>query len=141
MPESINSVTLVGRLGKDPELRHTGNGTPVCSFSIAVDHRKRGEETPTSWFDVTVWGAQGEACATYLHKGSMVGVNGYLQQRKWQDKDGNNRYAVEVVANNTQFLTPKGDGNGNGASRSADDLAGAPAGAGTAQPDTAHIPF
>jgi single-strand DNA-binding protein len=107
MPQNINSVVLVGNLTRDPELRHTPSGTAVTTLRIAVNDRvKRGEEWTDAayYFDVTVWGRTAENCAQYLAKGRPVGVQGKLTWREWDAQDGTKRQAVEVVADNIQFL-------------------------------------
>jgi len=119
---NINSVVITGNLTRDPELRSTGSGTPVCGMRVAVNsRRKQGDEwvDKPNYFDVTVWGAQGENCATYLSKGRPVAVQGRLDWREWQDKDGNKRQSIEIIADTVQFLgsrdgSGQGAGNGNG---------------------------
>ena len=111
---SINKVILIGNLGKDPELRYTGSGTAVANFSIATSERwKNGEsgnfEERTEWHNVVVWGKQGENCNQYLSKGRPVYIEGKLQTRSWQDKDGNKRYTTEVVAQTVKFLGSRSD--------------------------------
>jgi single-strand DNA-binding protein len=139
MPQNVNSVTLIGNLTRDPELRHTPSGTAVTTLRIAVNDRvKRGEEwiDAAYYFDVTVWGRQAENCAQYLAKGRPVGVSGKLTWREWDAQDGTKRQAVEVVADNIQFLGGRGDGEGEtgspqfvtqGAAQSKDDFAASPA--------------
>ena len=117
MAANINRVVLVGNLTRDPELRHTPSGMAVCSLRIAVNDRvKRGEEWQDAayYFDVTVWGRDAENCAQYLAKGRPVGVQGKLTWREWDAQDGTKRQAVEVTANNVQFLGGRGDGAGEG---------------------------
>jgi single-strand DNA-binding protein len=141
MAEDTNVVTLVGRLGQDPELRHANSGTPIATFSLAVNHRKRGNEEPVSWFDVTAFGAQAETIAEYLTKGRQVAVQGYLEQQRWE-KDGQKRSKVVVIANRIQFLASPGGGNGNGGGgRTADDLAGAGVTPTPVSSDDPEIPF
>ena len=118
---TINSVVLVGNLTKDPELRHTPAGMPVCSLRLAVNTRRKDSATgqwteKPNYFDVTVWGNQGENCAQYLAKGRRVGVQGRLEWREWEAQDGSKRQAVEVVADAVQFLDSRGDGEGGGGS-------------------------
>jgi single-strand DNA-binding protein len=115
---NINRVVLTGNLTRDPELRHTPSGTSVCSLRVACNTRRKdgsGEwvDKP-NYFDVTVWGAQGENCATYLSKGRPVAVDGRLEWREFTDKDGNKRQAVEIVADSVQFLGSREGGEGNG---------------------------
>ncbi len=117
MAANINSVVLVGNLTRDPELRHTPSGTAVTTLRIAVNDRvKRGEDWQDAayYFDVTVWGRTAENCAQYLAKGRPVGVQGKLTWREWDAQDGTKRQAVEVVADNVQFLGSRGDGEGGG---------------------------
>ena len=115
MAANINRVVLVGNLTRDPELRHTPAGTAVCSLRIAVNTRRKdgatGEWTEKpNYFDITVWGNQGESCAQYLAKGRPVAIDGRLEWREWEAQDGQKRQAVEVVADSVQFLGGKGDG-------------------------------
>jgi single-strand DNA-binding protein len=117
MPQNINSVVLVGNLTKDPELRHTPSGTAVTTLRVAVNDRvKRGEEWTDAayYFDVTVWGRTAENCAQYLAKGRPVGVQGKLTWREWDAQDGTKRQAVEIVADNIQFLGGRDGGGGGG---------------------------
>ena len=109
MAASINRVVLVGNLTADPELRHTPSGTAVCKLRLAVNTRRKdgatGEWTEKpNYFDVTVWGQQGENCATYLSKGRPVAVDGRLEWREWEAQDGSKRQAVEIIADSVQFL-------------------------------------
>ena len=117
MAANINRVVLVGNLTKDPELRHTGGGTPVCSLRIAVNGRKRDESgqwaDKPNYFSVSVFGNQAESCAQYLAKGRPVAIDGRLDWREWE-KDGVKREAVEIVADSVQFLGSRGDGEGGG---------------------------
>ena len=115
MANNINSVVLVGNLTRDPELRHTPSGTAVTTLRLAVNDRvKRGEDWQDAayYFDVTVWGRTAENCAQYLAKGRPVGVQGKLTWREWDAQDGTKRQAVEVVADNVQFLGGRGDADG-----------------------------
>jgi len=114
---NINRVVLVGNLTKDPELRHTPSGTAVCKLRLAVNTRQKDQATgewgdKPNYFDVTVWGNQGESCATYLSKGRPVGVDGRLDWREWEAQDGTKRQAVEIIAESVQFLGSRGDGEG-----------------------------
>lgn len=107
----INRVVLAGRLTRDPELRRTATGTAVTSFSIAIDNRgSRDAEKTTSFFNVVCWNQTAENVAKYVHKGSLVGVDGRLQQRTYE-KNNVRTSIVEVVAESVQFLEPKGEGN------------------------------
>jgi len=111
---NLNQVSLVGNLTRDPELREAG-GTSVCDLGLAVNERikRKGEwQEEASFFDITVWGNQADACAKYLHKGSPVAVGGSLRQERWE-KDGQNRSKVKVIARTVQFLGGKnGDSDG-----------------------------
>ena len=115
---SINRVVLVGNLTKDPELRHTPSGTAVCNLRLAVNTRRKDETgqwvDKPNYFDITVWGNQGERCAQYLSKGRPVAVDGRLEWREWETPEGNKRQAVDVVADSVQFLGSRGDGEGGG---------------------------
>lgn len=106
MAESLNTVALVGRLGRDPELRTTAGGTAVCNLSLAVDGR--GEDA-VSWIEVTLFGKSAEAAAEHLAKGRRIGVQGRLEQRRWQAQDGTNREKVGVVAERFMFLDNRGE--------------------------------
>jgi len=105
---SLNKVMLLGNLGKDPEVRYTASGTAVASFSIATSERfksKSGEwEDRTEWHNVTLWGRLAEIAGEYLAKGKTIFVEGRLQTRKWQDRDGKDRYTTEVVADKMQMI-------------------------------------
>ena len=101
----LNKIFVMGRLTHDPELRRTGSGTPVCSFSIACDRdfKSQSGEKETDFFDVVAWRATGEFVNKYFTKGRMVVVEGRLQIREWQDKEGNKRRSAEVIADNVYF--------------------------------------
>jgi single-strand DNA-binding protein len=119
MAANINRVVLVGNLTRDPELRHTPSGTAVCSLRLAVNTRRKdgatGEWTEKpNYFDITVWGKQGESCAQYLSKGRPVAVDGRLEWREWDAQDGTKRQAVEIIADSVQFLGGRTDGEGGG---------------------------
>jgi len=103
----INKVVIVGRLTRDAGLKFTGNGMPVCKFSIAVNRsRKNGDqwEDEANFFDVVLWGKKGEALNQYLVKGKAIGVEGELRQERWADQSGQNRSRIEIVANNIQLF-------------------------------------
>lgn len=112
----INNVVLVGRLTRDPEVRYTQSGLAVCSFSLAVErnYKNQSGEKETDFINCTAWRKAGELIGQYTSKGSLLGVQGALQVRKYQDKDGNNRTASEVIVENFQFLDSKGSGGGGG---------------------------
>ena len=108
----MNRVVLVGRLTRDPELRRTQNGTAVTSFTVAVDNRTKdvnGNKT-TSFIPCTIWNQQAENVVRFVHKGSLVGVEGRLNQRSYQNKDGKNVQVIEVICDSVQFLERKEDG-------------------------------
>lgn len=125
---SLNKVMLIGNLGKDPEVRYTASGTVVASFSIATSERIKGKsgewEEKTEWHNITLWGKLAEIAKEYLTKGKTVYIEGRLQTRKWQDRDGRDRYTTEIVGDRMQMLGPKGEGGGR--SRQDDSFAGAP---------------
>lgn len=105
----INRVVLVGRLTRDPELRRTGNGTAVTSFTLAIDNRLKdanGQYT-TSFIPCVVWNQQAENCVRFVKKGSLVGIEGRLNQRTYQNKEGNNVQVIEVMCDSVQYLDPK----------------------------------
>lgn len=113
MAASINKVTLIGNLGKDPELRYTPNGTPVTNFSIATsdnwtDKTSGEKKSKTEWHRIVVWRKLAEICAEYLSKGRQVYIEGKLQTRSWE-KDGVTRYTTEIVASDVQFLGKRPD--------------------------------
>jgi len=114
----LNRVTLVGRLTRDPELRHTGGGTAVCSMRLAVSSRAQDESgnwgDKSNFFDVTVFGRQAESVSNYLAKGRRVGVDGRLSWREWTAQDGSKRQNVEVIAQDVFFLDSRGEGGGGG---------------------------
>lgn len=105
---SLNHVVLIGRLARDPELRHTESGTAVANFTLAVDRRPRPDGTKEADFiRIVAWGKQGENCSNYLAKGRLVAVDGHLQVRSYQGQDGQSYTVAEVVAENVQFLSPR----------------------------------
>ena len=110
---SVNKVILVGNLGKDPELRHIGSGTAVCTFSLATTDRfknKQGEQQDkTEWHNIVAWSGLAEICGKYLTKGKQVYIEGRIQNRSYDDRDGNKRYITEIVANEMQMLSRSGE--------------------------------
>jgi single-strand DNA-binding protein len=111
----MNHVSLIGNLTRDPELRHTPGGSAVCNMRIAVNDRRKENNEWTDvpyYFDVTVWGNQGESCAQFLSKGKKVGISGKLTWREWNANDGTKRQSVEITAFQVDFLTPRGDSGG-----------------------------
>lgn len=127
---SFNKITVVGNLGRDPELRYTPQGNAVCNFSIATNEKKRdkaGEmQDVTTWFRVTLWGKQAENASKYLTKGSPVYIEGRLRVEEWTDRDGNNRYTLEVQGSDMQFLSggARSDEYSGGASSGEAEFAG-----------------
>lgn len=123
MASGVNKVLLIGRLGKDPEVRYTTTGGSVATFSIATNENwtdKNGQKQErTEWHRIVAWGKLGEICGQYLSKGREAFVEGRLQTREWTDKDGNKRYTTEIVASNVQFL----GGSGERASSPSSDFA------------------
>jgi single-strand DNA-binding protein len=159
---NINRVVITGNLTRDPELRSLQSGSSVCSLRIASNTRRKdasGEwgDKP-NYFNVTVWGAQGENCNRFLTKGRSVAIDGRLEWREWQDKEGNRRESIEIVADSVQFLSSPGEGGGynNGAGAGASsggftphsdvpadtsDFAPQPVGARNSAPADDDIPF
>ncbi len=122
MASDLNRVMLIGRLTKDPELRYTQNGTAIASFSVANNktYSTNGEKKEeVSFFNVVAWGKHGEMIVQYCKKGQRVAIEGRLQQRSWENQEGKKQYSIEIVADNTQFLSTKGEGGGAPASNSA----------------------
>lgn len=113
---SFNKIILVGNLGRDPELRYTPQGTPVCSFTMATNEKRkdRSGETQdvTTWFRVTFWGRQAETASQYLTKGRPVYVEGRLRLEEWTDRDGKQRYTLEIHATDMQFIGHRTDDSG-----------------------------
>jgi single-strand DNA-binding protein len=114
MTRGLNKVMIIGRLGREPEMRYTPNGRPVTAFSVAVnrswvagDGDKREE---TEWFNVVAWGNLAEICKQHLHKGQMVYIEGRLQSRGWEDQDGKKHYRTEIVANEMIMLSDRREG-------------------------------
>ena len=119
MAGSINSVVIVGNLTRDPELRATPSGTSVCSLRVAVNDRVKDPTTgewgdKPNYFDVDVFGGQGERSAQYLSKGRQVAVSGRLRWREWETQDGQKRQAVSIVADTVQFIGPRDGGGQSG---------------------------
>jgi single-strand DNA-binding protein len=114
---NVNRVVITGNLTRDPELRSLPSGTSVCKLRVAVNSRRKDQSgdwvDKPNYFDVTVWGAQGENCSTYLSKGRPVAVDGRLDWREWEAQDGTKRQSVEIIAESVQFLGSR-DGNAGG---------------------------
>jgi single-strand DNA-binding protein len=125
---NINRVVMTGNLTRDPELRSLPSGMSVCSLRIASNTRRKNNSTgewedKPNYFDVTVWGAQGENCAKYLAKGRPIALDGRLEWREWEDQQGNKRQSIDIIADSVQFLggrddAPQGGGNGFSSQRS-----------------------
>ena len=105
----LNVVAIIGRMVKDPELKTTNSGKSVCSFRIANDsgHKDASGQNQTNWLDVTAWGKTAEFVCKYFPKGALIAIDGRLQTRSYQDKNGQNRTAVEIVAQNVSFCGSK----------------------------------
>ncbi|HEX8653063.1 MAG TPA: single-stranded DNA-binding protein [Pyrinomonadaceae bacterium] len=105
---SFNKIIVVGHLGRDPELRYTPQGQPVCTFNVATSERRKnkaGEQDEiTTWFRVEVWGRQADSSAQYLAKGRLVYVEGRLRLEEWQDREGRQRYTLKVMATDVKFI-------------------------------------
>ncbi len=110
---SVNRVILVGRLGRDPETRYTSAGQAVCNFSLATDEsfkdRSGERQKRTEWHKIVLWGKQAEIAQQYLKKGMLVYIEGRIQSRQWDDRDGNKRTTVEIVGNLMRMLTSRAD--------------------------------
>ena len=144
MAKSINKVILVGRLGRDPELKYTGSGTPFCRFSMATDDvwndKVSGErQEKTEWHNIVAWDRLAEICNQYLTKGRLVYIEGSLQTREWDDQEGNKRKTTEIRARDMVMLGGgPSEGSGGGQRRAASAESGAPA-AGASAPSTSTI--
>lgn len=115
---SVNKAILIGRLGQDPELRYTPGGKAVCSFSLATSERWTGQDgqknESTTWHNIVSWGRQAEVMKEYLTKGQQVYIEGRIDNRSYEDKEGQKKYRSEVVVQNFQFLGSRGEGGGGG---------------------------
>lgn len=115
MSRSLNKVMIIGHLGRDPEMRYTPSGRPVTTFTVATSRSWNtvdGERhTETEWFNIVAWGNLAEICKQYLTKGQQVYIDGRLQTRKWDDKEGNRHYTTEVVAQEMMMLGDRKDNN------------------------------
>jgi single-strand DNA-binding protein len=122
---SVNKAILIGNLGKDPELRYTPSGQAVASFPLATTERFKDKDgnwqERTDWHNIVVWGRQGETVKEYLKKGRSTYVEGRIQTRSYDDRDGNKKWITEIVASRVQFLGGRGEGSGGGRSESAGD--------------------
>jgi single-strand DNA-binding protein len=142
---SVNRVILIGRVGKDPEVRYTASGTPVCRFSLATNERfkdKAGErQEHTEWHSIVAWGRLAEICGQYLAKAKLVYIEGAVRTRKWDDKDGKERKSFDIVANQMTMLSSS---SGDGTKTKAESAKPAPptgASQTTAQPSYEDNPF
>lgn len=147
MARGVNKVILIGNLGNDPEIRYTAGGAAVANISLATAESWKDKETGeqqerTEWHRVVFFGKLAEIVGEYLRKGSQVYVEGRLQTRKWQDKEGKDRYTTEIVASEMQMLGGRGGGTSTGKnSRGQEDSAPAPAGGGKPAASTAEGEF
>ena len=141
---SVNKVILVGNLGRAPEMRHTQQGRAVANFTIATNERWKDrdgqQQERTEWHRVVVWDSLAEICVEYLGKGRQVYIEGRLQTREWEDKEGNKRYTTEIVASTMQMLGRRGEGGDFASGGGGAPMDGPPAGPGTGTPDD-DIPF
>lgn len=118
MATGVNRVILVGRLGKDPEVRYTGSGAAVCSFSLATSKswkdKDGNKQDKTEWHRIVAWGKTAELCGQYLNKGSQAYIEGEIESRSYKDKQDVERYVTEIKAQTVQFLSPKNESRGGG---------------------------
>lgn len=117
MSRGVNKVILVGNLGQDPELRQTGSGTAVCNLRLGTNESYKGADGQmverTEWHNIVAWGKLGEICGEYLKKGSQVYIEGSLETRSYDDKDGNKKWATEIKAREMMMLSSKGEEGGS----------------------------
>ncbi len=141
---SFNKIILIGNLGRDPEMRYTPQGTPVCSFTMATNERRKDKsgETQdlTTWFKVTLWGKQAETASQYLTKGRPVYVEGRLRVEEWTDRDGKQRHTLEVHATDMQFIGSAEGADGGAQSRTRTQAAGASTSSKTQRAEEAPLP-
>ncbi len=116
MSRTINRVELLGRVGGDPDLKYSQNGTAVCQLRLATDRRRQNGETEADWHSIVCWGKQAEAVAEYVRKGNRLYVSGSLAQNSYETEDGQRRYRTEVHAQEVVFLDSNGNGGSNGSS-------------------------
>lgn len=145
---SFNKITIVGNLGKDPELRYTPQGNAVCNFSVATNEKRRDKggdfQDVTTWFRITLWGKQAENASKYLTKGSPIYVEGRLRVEEWSDKDGKMRYTLDVQATDMQFIgSNRGDDYSGSSNNYSDEPSNSPTGStsGFSGPSDDDIPF
>ena len=144
MAKSVNKVILIGRLGKDPELKYTASGTPFCRFSMATDDvwndKASGErQEKTEWHNIVVWDRLAEICNQYLTKGRLVYIEGSLQTREWDDQEGNKRRTTEIRARDMVMLGSGPGGENAGGQRRAAPVETAAGGSTSAAPGTSTI--
>jgi single-strand DNA-binding protein len=142
----INKVILVGRLGKDPEIRSTPSGTSVARFSLATDEKftdRNGEKQErTEWHNIVAWGKLAEICGQYLKKGKLVYIDGSIRTDSWDDKEsGQKKYRTEIVANTMKMLDRKGDEGGGGSYAGAARKSSSPGAATETMEDDEEVPF
>ena len=143
---AVNKAIILGNLGRDPEVRFTQSGRAVANFTVATTDtwfdQENGRQERTDWHNIVVWGKQAETCGQYLSKGRQVYIEGRIQTRSYDDRDGNKRYVTEIVAQRVQFL---GGGGGEGRSSGQYESGGASSGAGGYEappvPDDDDVPF
>jgi single-strand DNA-binding protein len=147
---SVNKVILVGNLGRDAELKFTPSGFPISSFSLATTDRRKDKDNnwqeKTEWHRIKLLGKQAESLQDYLKKGKQIYVEGRLETRSWDDKDGQKKYMTEIIADRIQLLGGRGDGGGGGRSGRGDDMdhyeeAGSGGGSGPSDLTDDDIPF
>lgn len=143
---SVNKAIIVGNLGRDPELRYTQSGRAVANFPVATTEtwtdQSNERQERTEWHRIVVWGKQAENCGQYLSKGSQVYIEGNIQTRSYEDRDGNQRYTTEIIARRVQFLGSR-DGGGMRSGQSVEDVPGDSSGdfGGGATPPDDDVPF
>lgn len=139
----VNKVLLIGRLGKDPEVRYTPDGMMVTNFTMATDEQrkdKNGQKIQrTEWHRIVTFGKLAEICSSYLSKGKLIFIEGRIQTKSWEDKDGNKRSTTEIIANNMQMLDSKGQTRSQ--DTDADDHAPTPTYSGLEQTPEDDVPF
>ena len=145
MSGSINKVILIGRLGRDPEVKYTPSGQAVANFSIATDEtykdRNGEQQRRTEWHNIVAWRRLAEICGEYLVKGKLVYIEGRLRTRKWEDREGNKRSTTEIEAREMQMLSPKGEGDRSESSSQQSESTPAPAPAPSPEITDDDIPF
>ncbi len=145
MSGSINKVILIGRLGRDPEVKYTPSGQAVAKFSIATDEtykdRNGEQQRRTEWHNIVAWRRLAEICGEYLVKGKLVYIEGRLRTRKWEDREGNKRSTTEIEAREMQMLSPKGEGDRSESSSQQSESTPTPAPAPSPEITDDDIPF